>query len=83
MIQTTFATGNPWAGLFALVPKDAKLPRREYNWAALPAGKKLYMEKARVRHAAKALALYLKRNGINGKAHGVSAGLSHVWWEKA
>lgn len=65
-----------------MTPKKQKLPRMEYRWDTLAPGKKLYMEKARVRHAAKALHLYLKRHGINGKAHAVSVGRAHVWWEE-
>lgn len=71
---------NPWAPLLALAHKP-KLERKTYAWEHLPAGKRLYVAKPRVRSASKALALWLKRNGVSGKAHERHLGRACVWWE--
>lgn len=82
--QTTFATANPWAQLMRL-EHTAPLVRRGYRWDTLQPGKRLYMEDdvRRIRSARKALAQYLKRNGIRGKASECTTGPRKcVWWEE-
>ena len=80
--QTTFANANPWAALLALESKSP-LVRRRYNFQYLKEGKRLYVEKERVRSASKALRLWINRHldGESITVHEQHVGRPCVWWE--
>jgi hypothetical protein len=58
-----------------------RLERRRYHFEHLKAGKRLYVEKARVRSAAKALRLWINRRGLSAVVRERHVGRPCVWWE--
>lgn len=58
-----------------------KLERRRYHFEYLKTGKRLYVEKRRVRSAAKALRLWVNRHGLTAVVRERHVGRPCVWWE--
>lgn len=58
-----------------------RLERRRYHFEYLAAGKRLYVEKERVRSAAKALRLWVNRRGLSAVVRERHVARPCVWWE--
>jgi hypothetical protein len=72
---------NPWAQLTTNPLR--RLERKRYHFEYLKEGKRLYVQKERVRSAAKALRLFINRHGITAVVRERHVKRPCVWWEHA